>query len=132
VGLPRGDLALELLSWTGVFLSMLLATSSTAVGCWAGLPAALWAMYLSLINLEPREVIGYGWEWETVEIGFLMIFLCPVIPRSVSWFSWEGGGGATHHCFFFAANSDEKRMIYGFSATFSFAHSVCLSVCLSV
>lgn len=25
-------------------------------------------------------IINYGWEWETCEIGFLIIFLCPLVP----------------------------------------------------
>ncbi len=125
VGVPRGDLALELLSWIGVLLAAMLATvKSSSPTIWAGLPAALWVMcgihtthvtfgfhadrrpgpwcdialrfyrckyngfrYLSLINLEAREVIGYGWEWETCEIGFLIIWLCPMIPSRASGFS---------------------------------------------
>jgi hypothetical protein len=131
-GVPRThDAALELLSWAGVALSLVL---TTGVVHWAALPAALWqgwhsftpggchsmeytiwttqyvhrrhiphrpyrlschqlsrvlttaqnnvrevksaaanptlrGLYLSLVNLEARAVIGYGWEWETLEVG---------------------------------------------------------------
>ena len=80
LSIPGGDLALELLSWAGVVLSALLAFGDRLFGMWAGVPLLLWGMYLSLINLEARVVIGYGWEWETVEVGFLVIFLCPTWP----------------------------------------------------
>ena len=33
-------------------------------------------------------IIGYGWEWETLEIGFLMIFLCPVYPTRSPFPRW--------------------------------------------
>ena len=78
----RGDLALEVISWFGLFLSLLLiVTSNSRHGVWAGLPFTLWGMYLSLVNLGGM-IMNYGWEWETLEVGFLIIFLCPLTP---SW-----------------------------------------------
>ena len=75
-----GDVALELVSWAGVFLSLLLIMLPTyRHGVWAGLPFALWGLYLSIVNLDGM-IMRYGWEWETLEVGFLMIFLCPLLP----------------------------------------------------
>ena len=89
----KGDLALELLSWFGVFLSLRMLTT-TITSCF--LPLLLWLMYLSIVNLDGSIVINYGWEWETLEVGFLSIFLCPLLtwspfprrvnpPRLVLW-----------------------------------------------
>ena len=80
IGLPRGDLALEVVSWAGVLLASLLTVGDRCFVTWAPLPLALWLLYLSLVNTGARAIIGYGWEWETLEIGFLMIFLCPEWP----------------------------------------------------
>ena len=30
----------------------------------------------------------YGWEWETLEVGFLIIFLCPLWPSQSPFPSW--------------------------------------------
>ena len=49
--------------------------------CTAIVPALLWVFYLSLVNLG-RPLLGYGWEWLTLEIGFLAIFLCPIKPQT--------------------------------------------------
>ena len=75
-GWAYDDCMLELTSWLGVFLSlqMILGTVTSAL-----LPAALWALYLSIVNLG-SIVINYGWEWLTLEAGFLLIFLCPLRP----------------------------------------------------
>ena len=75
----KGDLALELLSWFGLFLSLRMMTT-TITSCL--LPLLLWLMYLSIVNLDGSIVINYGWEWETLEVGFLSIFLCPLISWS--------------------------------------------------
>jgi hypothetical protein len=77
--LGRTDVALELVSWVGVLLSTLVAAG---VVQWAGIQAALWAGYLSIINLGPRVVIGYGWEWATCEVGLLVIFLTTEWPTT--------------------------------------------------
>mmetsp|Transcript_16377 Transcript_16377/g.34708 ORF Transcript_16377/g.34708 Transcript_16377/m.34708 type:complete len:563 (-) Transcript_16377:1399-3087(-) len=78
--LGEADLALECLSWVGVTFSLLLAFGSSYFALWAPLPAALWLCYLSVVNLGARVVIGYGWEWGTLEVGFLMMFLCAEWP----------------------------------------------------
>ena len=80
-GFGRTDLALEVASWLGVLLSLLLLLG---VVQWAALLAALWVLYLSIVNLGARVVIGYGWEWATCEVGFLMIFLLQPLSRSFS------------------------------------------------
>ena len=84
LGIPASDCVLELVSWTGVLLSLVLATSSVTT---ALVPAALWLLYLSLVN-GGTMMINYGWEWLTLELGFLGIFLCPLLPTSLS--SWWG------------------------------------------
>lgn len=33
----------------------------------------------SIVNMG-SGVINYGWEWLTLELGFLTIFLCPLLP----------------------------------------------------
>ena len=49
----------------------------------AALPLLLWLLYLSVVNLGSM-VINYGWEWLTLEAGFLAIFLCPILTRSAN------------------------------------------------
>eukprot|EP01043_Picozoa_sp_COSAG02_P064764 COSAG02_NODE_9566_length_2178_cov_1.348244_1_plen_490_part_00 len=73
------DCQLELVSWIGVLLSLLqlAGTLHTCV-----LPAALWVCYLSIVNMGTL-VINYGWEWLTLEAGFLLIFLTPLYSRSM-------------------------------------------------
>ena len=59
-GVP-GDALLEAVSWVGVFLSlMMMALPTPSRPCWAGLPLALWATYLSIVNLG-GTVINYGY-----------------------------------------------------------------------
>lgn len=74
------DGAVELVSYVGLALSLLLLFGSSRLSLWAPLPAALWALYLSLVNLGSPAMINYGWEWATLEIGFLAIFLCAEWP----------------------------------------------------
>eukprot|EP00656_Telonema_subtile_P017912 TRINITY_DN19658_c0_g1_i2.p1 TRINITY_DN19658_c0_g1~~TRINITY_DN19658_c0_g1_i2.p1 ORF type:complete len:704 (+),score=123.07 TRINITY_DN19658_c0_g1_i2:171-2282(+) len=51
--------------------------------CWAGLSGSLLMLYepassyLSIVNLG-TIISNYGWEWLTLELGFLAIFLCPL------------------------------------------------------
>ncbi|XP_069920288.1 lipase maturation factor 1 isoform X2 [Oryctolagus cuniculus] len=50
------------------------------------LMAALWALYLSLVNVG-QVWYSFGWESQLLETGFLAIFLCPLwtlarLPRS--------------------------------------------------
>ena len=75
-GVP--DLHLEIVSWVGVFLSLVLITSPISTFL---IPLALWLLYLSIVNLESM-VIRYGWEWLTLEAGFLAIFLSPLFSFS--------------------------------------------------
>lgn len=65
LGWSFDDCQLELLSWVGVLLSLLQlsGTLNTAL-----LPFALWAIYLSIVNMGAL-VINYGWEWLTLEAG---------------------------------------------------------------
>eukprot|EP00961_Rhodomonas_salina_P292362 3932876-Rhodomonas_salina.2 len=81
LGIPYDDWMLELVSWTGVFLSLLMLTSTITTGmfrcsCYscgmpcitltqcavlpALLPTLLWLLYLSIVNLG-GWVINYGW-----------------------------------------------------------------------
>lgn len=57
------DWALEIVSWAGVFLSLVLLTSQITS---ALLPTLMWYLYLSLI-----DAAGGASEWLTLEIGFL-------------------------------------------------------------
>jgi hypothetical protein len=43
------------------------------------LPLVLWGSYLSLLNAGGWER-NYGWDWLTLEVGFLVIFLYPITP----------------------------------------------------
>src|SRR5581483_1105008 len=60
----------------------------------------LWAMYMSIVHIG-QIWYGYGWETQTLETGFLAIFLCPLFdarpfpktppPLPVIWlFRWLG------------------------------------------
>lgn len=64
--LGRTDLALEMASWLGMWLALLVLFG---VVQWAALLGVLWLLYLSIVNLGARVVIGYGWEWATCEVG---------------------------------------------------------------
>ncbi len=71
------DRELNVLSWLGVALSLMVT-----LGC-ANVPimAALWALYTSFVNIG-QEWYGYGWEIQLLETGFLAMFLCPLLdPR---------------------------------------------------
>ena len=74
--LPFTDITLELVSWCGVAMSLLLMFVPV---CSCLLPLALWAAYLSILNLGTITT-NYGWEWLTLELGFLAVFLCPLPP----------------------------------------------------
>jgi hypothetical protein len=78
LGWAFDDCQLELASWLGVLLSLLQLSGRLHT---ALLPAALWALYLSIVNMGAL-VINYGWEWLTLEAGFLLIFLTPLYARS--------------------------------------------------
>ena len=76
-GLPFCDVALELVSWAGVALSLQLLLGQLV---WAGLPLALWVLYLSVVNLG-SITINYGWEWLT--LGPARPPCCPLCALSL-------------------------------------------------
>lgn len=92
MGWGYGDWQLELVSWLGVALAVQLMFGRVRTFL---VPLALWALYLSIVNLSAPFTFSYGWEWLTCEVGFLMIFLCPLgaagfaswtpPPRLVLW-----------------------------------------------
>lgn len=73
-GIPFSDLLLEMLSWFGVMLSLLMVIGVVRSVL---IPLGLWFTYLSIVNLG-TNLMNYGWEWLTLEIGFLAIFLMPL------------------------------------------------------
>ncbi len=77
LGIAYSELALELLSWLGVFLALLLLLDAFAHFT---LPLALWCIQLSLVNLGSHYVMGYGWEWQILEVTLLAVFLSPLLP----------------------------------------------------
>ena len=90
----HSDLALMLVSWTGLVLALLVL-----IGYANGLLlAVLWVFYLSIVHIG-QDWYGYGWEIQLTETGFLAIFLCPLLdgrpfpshppPLAVIWlFRW--------------------------------------------
>jgi hypothetical protein len=72
--LNHSDLALMLVSWTGLLLA-LVVTLGYANGL---LLAVLWTLYLSIVHIG-QDWYGYGWEIQLTETGFLAIFLCPFL-----------------------------------------------------
>ncbi len=68
------DGALAGFAWLGVVLSLVVLAG------WANafVMGLLWALYLSIVHVG-GEWYGYGWEIQTVETGFLAIFLCPLL-----------------------------------------------------
>eukprot|EP00439_Symbiodinium_sp_Y106_P038421 s8_g4.t1 len=81
LGLGFGDWQLELVSWLGVAFSVQLMLGQLQS---LFVPLFLWAAYLSIVNLQAAFTFNYGWEWLTCEVGFLIIFLCPVLDRRLS------------------------------------------------
>ncbi|KAJ9455996.1 hypothetical protein DIPPA_17194 [Diplonema papillatum] len=76
------DAQVEVVSYAGCIASLAFLRYPTRT---ALVPAALWVLYLSLVNHPGANLIGYGWEWLTLEIGFLSCFFCPL---------WSGGAKA--------------------------------------
>eukprot|EP00039_Didymoeca_costata_P005376 m.81129 g.81129 ORF g.81129 m.81129 type:complete len:871 (+) comp12791_c0_seq2:263-2875(+) len=79
LGFEYNDIMLELVCWIGVFFSLVLLLSKTATFI---TPLLLWTAYLSLVNLG-APLLNYGWEWLTLEVGFLLLFLFPIYPLSL-------------------------------------------------
>ncbi|MEW2034635.1 lipase maturation factor family protein [Streptomyces roseifaciens] len=64
-------------AWTGAALAAAVAAGAAdAVPLWAAMAmwAALWAMYLSIVNVG-QAWYGFGWESLLLEAGFLAVFL---------------------------------------------------------
>ena len=73
----HSDTALLTVAWTGLALSCVVLAGFAN----APLMAALWFLYMSLVNVG-QDWYGYGWEIQLLETGFLGIFLCPLLdPR---------------------------------------------------
>ncbi|PYV18926.1 MAG: membrane protein [Acidobacteria bacterium] len=68
------DRLLVVLAWAGVALSLAVALGFAN----AVLLAALWALYLSFVQIG-QDWYGFGWEIQLLETGFLAIFLCPLL-----------------------------------------------------
>jgi hypothetical protein len=68
------DGAMQTLAWIGVALSLVVALG------YANVPilALLWLLYTSFVNIG-QEWYSYGWEIQLLEIGFLSMFLCPLL-----------------------------------------------------
>ncbi len=68
------DTALLTVCWLGFILScIVIAGYANAI-----MLAVLWFLYMSIVHLG-QDWYGYGWEIQLLEIGFLAIFLCPLI-----------------------------------------------------
>ena len=68
------DRALLVFAWVGLALSVVVLSGYAN----AILMAVLWAMYMSIVHIG-QIWYGYGWETQTLETGFLAIFLCPLL-----------------------------------------------------
>lgn len=74
-----GDLQLETVSWIGLCVACcILRNINAACSCTM---FVLWICYLSIVNCEAPFTYHYGWEWGTLELGFLAIFLVPLVPN---------------------------------------------------
>ncbi|MEY2545441.1 MAG: hypothetical protein QOG48_558, partial [Verrucomicrobiota bacterium] len=68
------DHALSIFAWLGFALSLgVVAGYANAI-----IMSILWAMYMSIVHIG-QIWYGYGWETQTLETGFLAIFLCPLL-----------------------------------------------------
>ena len=67
-------------AWAGFVLSLVvLAGYANSI-----IMALLWATYMSYVHIG-QIWYSYGWEIQTLETGFLAIFLCPLLdPRPFS------------------------------------------------
>ncbi|HEX8312507.1 MAG TPA: lipase maturation factor family protein, partial [Chthoniobacteraceae bacterium] len=68
------DRGLLVLAWVGAALSLVVMLGYANVL----IMAALWVLYTSFVNIG-QDWYGYGWEIQLLEIGFLAMFLCPLI-----------------------------------------------------
>jgi hypothetical protein len=68
------DQLLSGLAWLGFALSLIvLAGYANSI-----LMAALWVLYMSYVHIG-QVWYSYGWEIQTIETGFLAIFICPLL-----------------------------------------------------
>ncbi|HVM05827.1 MAG TPA: lipase maturation factor family protein [Acidimicrobiales bacterium] len=77
--LHYSDRFLSVVAWSGAAVAALCAAGVPQAGPWwaaAAAWAALWALYLSIVNVGQR-FYGFGWESLLLEAGFLAIFLGP-------------------------------------------------------
>lgn len=78
--LDHSDWLLHGLAWSGLILAMCVTLS----GANAPTMVALWAIYLSFVQVG-QIFYNYGWEMQLLETGFLAIFLAPTLdPRPFS------------------------------------------------
>ncbi|MGY1857308.1 lipase maturation factor family protein [Modestobacter sp. SYSU DS0290] len=76
--------------WAGIALSLAAVVGLAdrlPVAGWMALWLALWALYLSIVNVG-QIWYGFGWETLLLETGFLMVFLGPAHvapPTLVLW-----------------------------------------------
>lgn len=76
------DVSIAVVSWTGFFLSLVLLSGE----CTSMLiPAGLWVLWLSVVNLNSPFISKYGWEWQVCETGLLIVCLCHLPSCSNSW-----------------------------------------------
>jgi hypothetical protein len=74
------DRLLAGIAWAGFALSLLVVAGYAN----AIIMALLWATYMSYVHIG-QIWYGYGWDIQTLETGFLAIFLCPLLdPRPFS------------------------------------------------
>lgn len=70
----HSDTALLTVSWIGFILALVVLAGFAN----APVLTVLWLLYMSIVHAG-QEWYGYGWEIQLLEIGFLSIFLCPLI-----------------------------------------------------
>ncbi|MDE3212632.1 MAG: lipase maturation factor family protein, partial [Bacteroidota bacterium] len=70
----HSDTSLLIAAWSGLVLAILVLlgyANSIVMGL-------LWLLYLSIVHVG-QDWYGYGWEIQILEIGFLSVFLCPLL-----------------------------------------------------
>ncbi|HTR42707.1 MAG TPA: lipase maturation factor family protein [Pseudomonadales bacterium] len=88
------DTVLQTTAWLGFLLACVVAAGYANTI----LMTILWVLYMSFVHAG-QDWYGYGWEIQTIETGFLAIFLCPLLdgrpfpkrepPRVIFWlFRW--------------------------------------------
>jgi hypothetical protein len=90
----HSDTVLQTTAWVGFVLAcVVMAGYANAI-----IMTVLWLLYMSFVHAG-QDWYGFGWEIQTLETGFLGIFLCPLLdgrpfpkretPRVVFWlFRW--------------------------------------------